>query len=292
MCGGRSRVKERGKMDGLRELQLTELGILKEVLALFREYGIRYYALGGTMLGAVRHRGFIPWDDDIDIGLPREDYDRFYRLRDKLPEHLRYQVYPDDASYPYYIARVVDDSVVVRSDRTEIEEVTPAWIDVFPLDGLPDGKLARKLHEANIMLTRTLFQVSRFDDVVNTKRTNRPWREKAFIAFAKAVPLQKLVRRDRAFRAFDRTLRRAPYSRSKYNINAMGAYRLREAFDKSVFGEGAAYPFEDIEICGPADYESYLTQLYGDWRTPADKSHHSVVEVTRAGEGSQGQEEA
>ena len=268
-------------MDALRELQLTELDILKDVLSLFDKFGIRYYALGGTMLGAVRHQGFIPWDDDIDIGLPREDYDRFYHLRDHLPAHLRYQVYPDDASYPYYIARIVDDRVIVRSDRTEIDEITPAWIDVFPLDGLPKGSLARKFHEANIMLSRTIFQVSRFDDVVNTKRTNRPFQEKAFIAFAKAVPLQKLLKREKAFQAFDRTLRHCAYAGSDCNINAMGAYRLREAFPKTVFGDGAFYPFEDIQIRGPVDYEAYLTQLYGDWKTPADMGHHGQIEIVR-----------
>ena len=64
----------------------------------------------------------------------------------------------------------------------------------------------------------------------------------------------------------------------------MGAYKLREAFEKQVFGEGALYNFEDIQICGPQNYDAYLTQLYGDWRTPADMSHHSIVEIVKTDE--------
>ena len=271
-------------MDGLRELQLTELNILKELLPIFEKNHITYYALGGTMLGAVRHHGFIPWDDDIDIGLPREDYERFSQLRDQLPAHLEYQSYPDMPTYPYYISRVVDHRIKVRSDRTENDEVAPAWVDIFPLDGLPNRKLSRKLHEKRILLSRMMFQISRFNDVVNTKRTNRPAVERVIIWCSKNFHLQALLSKKLAYKAFDHTLKHCPYAQSNYNINAMGAYKLREAFDKRVFGDGAVYSFEDIQIRGPEDYETYLTQLYGDWRTPADLSHHSVVEITRTNE--------
>ena len=168
-------------MDKLRELQLAELGILKETLKLLKENNISYFALGGTMLGAVRHHGFIPWDDDIDIGIPREDYERFYQLRDQIPTHLIFQSYPDDPSYPYSIARIVDWRILAKSDRTEIAEVTPAWIDVFPLDGLPNHAFLRKIHEKRILFSRMLFQLSRCDEVVNTKRSNRPKYEKVII---------------------------------------------------------------------------------------------------------------
>ena len=269
-------------MDGLRELQLIELSILKETIALLERNSITYFALGGTMLGAVRHKGFVPWDDDIDIGIPREDYERLYRIRGQFPPYLRFLSFQTDNAYPYYITRIVDDRIMVRSDRTEIDELTPAWIDVFPLDGLPNRTLPRKIHEKAILFSRMLFQISRFDEVVNTKRTNRPRSEKAIIWCAKRFHLQKLLGKDRAFRTLDRTLKRCSYNTSDYNVNAMGAYKLREAFDKKIFGGGAFYDFEDIKIRGPVDYETYLTQLYGDWRTPADLSHHSVVEIIPA----------
>ena len=269
-------------MDGLRELQLTELSILKEVLALFREHDIPYYALGGTMLGAVRHQGFIPWDDDIDIGVPREDYERLISLRTQLPPHLQLTSYTEDPTYEKYFIRIVDKKIAVRSNRTVTEMTIPAWIDIFPLDGLPNGQLARRLHEKRILLSRMIFNLSRFDEIVDTRRSNRPPLEKALVWCAKTFPLQKLVSWEAGYRLMDRTLKSCPYASSNYNVNAMGAYRMREAFDKKVFGEGALYPFEDIQIRGAVDYEAYLTQLYGDWRTPADMGHHSIVEIVRA----------
>ena len=266
-------------MDHLRELQLAELDILKSVLMFFEKHDIRYYALGGTMLGAVRHNGFIPWDDDIDIGVPREDYERLAGLADRLPQHLKYASFENDREYPYYFARFVDERITVRSTRAEIDELTPAWIDVFPLDGMPNGVILRKLHGMAVLMARMLFQISRFDRIVNVKRSNRPALEKAIIWCTKTFHLQKLAGKERSFRLLDKTLKLFPYADSNFNVNAMGAYKLREMFDKRVFGSGALYAFEDIKIRGPEDYEAYLTQMYGDWRTPADVTHHEVAEI-------------
>lgn len=268
-------------MDNLRELQLMELEILKEVITLFERNNIRYFALGGTMLGAVRHKGFIPWDDDIDIGVPREDYERLEAACKELPEHLKFHHCKNDADFIYYFSRVENASIQVHSDRAEKEEITSAWIDIFPLDGMPNSALARTIHSQRILIDRALFQISRFDRIVDLRKSNRPTFEKVVIRFARNASLQKLLDNNYTFRILDRTLRKHPYSKSNYNINAMGAYKLREMFNKRVFGDGAMYSFEDIQIRGPQDYEAYLTQLYGDWRTPADFSHHSVVAITK-----------
>lgn len=267
-------------MDNIRKLQLTELNILKEVLKVFDENNIPYFALGGTMLGAVRHHGFIPWDDDIDIGVPREDYDRLHALAIQFPSYLKYCSYQNDSSYPYYFSRIEDNRILVRSDRTEIDELTPAWIDIFPLDGMPNTVLFRKLHSYGILIARMLFQISRFDLIVNTKRTNRPISEKIIIRLVKMLHAQKWVSCRASFYILDKLLNRFPYSGSDYQINAMGAYKLREMFNKEVFGNGQLYQFEDVQIRGPINYEMYLSQLYGDWRTPADFSHHEVVAIT------------
>lgn len=267
-------------MENLRALQLFELDILKEVLKVFESNNIPYFALGGTMLGAVRHEGFIPWDDDIDIGVPREDYERLAGLFSGLPRHLYFRSYKNDKSYAYYFCRIEDNRVRVNSQKTLQGEILPAWIDIFPLDGMPDKAFLKKLHEWRILACRDLFQVSRFENIVDIHKKKRSPPERAIIWIIKNLKLQKLINNQLAFTIIDRALKSSPYSASKYNINAMGAYKLREMFDKKVFGDGAMYHFEDIQIRGPVDYEAYLTQLYGDWRTPADLTHHEVVEIT------------
>ena len=258
-----------------------ELDILKELLVLFEKNHISYFALGGTMLGAVRHKGFIPWDDDIDIGVPREDYERLPDICSQLPAHLKFVSYGNDPSYPYYISRVVNEQIIVYSDRTETYQYTGAWVDIFPLDGMPRQKVFRALHSFRILFDRMLFNLSRFTDTVNTKRKNRPFHEKAIIGFARLTHIHRLIGKQFAFNRLDKTLKKTPYKGAYYNINALGTYKLREMFNKKVFGNGAFYAFEDIRIRGPLHYNAYLTQMYGDWKTPADFTHHSVVSIKK-----------
>jgi len=93
----------------LRKLQLVELDILKEFLRICEKYHLRYYALGGTLLGAVRHEGFIPWDDDIDVGMPRPDFRRFEKIVEKeLPEYLHYCSFKKTKGYNHYVPRITD----------------------------------------------------------------------------------------------------------------------------------------------------------------------------------------
>ena len=91
----------------LRDIQLEELNILREFCRVCEALNLRYYLTAGTLLGAVRHRGFIPWDDDIDIAMPREDYDRLSRhWREVLSPGYTYQDYRSEPNFPYYFAKV------------------------------------------------------------------------------------------------------------------------------------------------------------------------------------------
>ena len=267
-------------MDNLRELQLLELDILKEVLKLFEEHRIPYFALGGTMLGAVRHKGFIPWDDDIDIGVPREHFERLSEICKELPDYLHFQTAEADSRYLHYFAKVENSAIEIHSNRSLYGETEPAWIDVFPLDGMPNKPWLRRLHGWNILAARALFVIARFDEIANIARENRPKSERTMMWIAKTFKLQFLLGKRATYLLLDKTLKRFPYLSSDYNINAMGAYKLKELFNKKVFGDGRLYPFEDIQIRGPQDYETYLTQLYGDWRKPQDFEHHKVTKIT------------
>ena len=99
----------------LNDTQNYILHLLEEVLRVLDELEIPYYMQGGTMLGAIRHKGFIPWDDDVDLGIPRGDYERLLRLvQERLPENLQLQTYDDETEHHYYFARIVDKRYQIR----------------------------------------------------------------------------------------------------------------------------------------------------------------------------------
>ena len=268
----------------LRKLQLLELDMLKEVLAVCGRHGIPYYALGGTLLGAVRHRGFIPWDDDIDIGIPRPDYERFLSFAEKeLPAHLHPVWFERQSGdeRPVYACQVRDDRYEVIQHIANEPIRTNLWIDIFPLDGMPDGKIARKIHSFRLLYRRARIQFSMFDRNVHQHRTNRPWYERAAIRFFRATGFGSRSSPFKMMEKMDRALKKYPYGQCGWLVNFMGAWKLKEMFRKSVYGDGADYPFEDLAIRGPADADAVLTQMYGNYMEPVrdpeeQKKHHGM----------------
>ena len=265
----------------IRKLQLLELEMLKEVLRICREHQLTYYALGGTLLGAVRHKGFIPWDDDIDIGIPRPDYEKFLKIAaDELPDHLQVDYFKtEDRSLvkrPSYACKIRNLNVDVIERIANIPNRTKAWIDIFPLDGVPGNWLLRKIHSFRMLYRRMRIQFSMFDENVHTMRSNRPWYEKALIKFYRITrvgrnsdPYDMMYRMDEALTRYD-------YDSCSYLINFMGAWKLKELFPKSVYGDGKEYPFEDLLITGPADADYVLKQMYGDYMTPPPDSENTA----------------
>lgn len=264
----------------MNSLQRAETEILKNVAAYMEENGYRYVALGGTLLGAVRHKGFIPWDDDIDIGLPREDYDRFLEQARKTfdgknsPYELQNAAFTD--GYIYYFSRVIDRSVRLTDRSATVEKEQFAWIDIFPLDGMPGG-VKGKIHKFRLLKARMEYQYARFDELVNVNLRHRPWHERLLIGAGKAFRLQKVFRTDKTFRKLDKLLKKYPYASSPYAVNFMGAGKFREMHEKSVYDARATYPFEDMTIKSVKDYDKWLTQMYGDYMTPPaeeDRNKH------------------
>lgn len=264
----------------LRDLQLAELEVLKEFLRICKKYRLRYYMLGGTLLGAVRHKGFIPWDDDIDIGMPRPDFIRFERIvKKELPDHLNYYSYKKDQGYRYYVPRLTDSRVKVIDTSAAVHTEKEAWIDIFPLDGMPGNKLARKFHCFRLLIARAKVNYSMFSTNIDLKKTSRPFYEKALISFGRVFPVEKIFKTSRELAHLDRLMQKYPYDSSPYLINFMGIHKLKEMFHKKYYGKGAFYEFEGLKLKGPADYDHVLRQMYGEYWNPPDKeemNHHNT----------------
>lgn len=145
-----SYIKQKAVMAeyNIRELQLRILETLKAVDNVCREHNLRYYIWAGTMIGAVRHKGFIPWDDDLDIAMPRPDYDRLIEhAAEWLPKPYEMVCAENDGVYPLPFAKIQDaDTTLI--ERMHLKYLGGIYLDVFPIDGVPEGAVARKLHFA------------------------------------------------------------------------------------------------------------------------------------------------
>ena len=258
-------------MSNLRKLQLMELDILKQVTEICKRHGLRYFLLGGTFLGAVRHQGFIPWDDDIDIGMPRADFEKFCKLAEGLSKPLGFVSYKNNKEHIYFHPRVYKfNSKVI--DRSGVEEKeTYAWIDVFPLDGMPGNNLVRKLHGFRLLFLRLLFMYSQFDKIVNVNLKNRVWYERVLIAIGKVIKFDKILNTHKIMAKIDKTMQTYDYETSAYVGNFMGAYKMKEVFPKKYYEETAEYEFEGLLCPAPKDYDAVLSQMYGDYMTPPAK---------------------
>lgn len=257
----------------LRELQLVELEILREFVRLCLANGLRYYLAYGTLLGAVRHRGFIPWDDDIDVAMPREDYERFAAIcRAGLPGALRWQSYATESEYPVWFGKLIREDTVLRQAMSEHLPISQSvFIDVFPLDGLAGRRL-------EVLVQRGIVRLSRLRLGVALKRTPL---NRFLVQSTRIVPHRVVVA------LVDAMAGRYPSRRATRWLCGGGPYgHARQSFPSHWFGTGTELVFEDMVVVGPACWDEILTQLYGDYRTPPPKSsqvsHHEVTEVRLA----------
>ncbi len=244
---------------------MTELAMYKEIVKICDRHGLTYFLSAGTFLGAVRHEGFIPWDDDMDMRMPRPDYEKLIRyLKKELPEPyiIRSHVFEKDVHR--YFARVENTRVKFRRTHTKNEQLTNAWIDIFPLDGMPENKLHAKLRKIHLLYRKMLMQISVFDEIVDVSK-KRPLSEKIIVFLATHTPIQRMLSFDKCWKKLDRALKAYPLSKSKYYMNFMSAYKYKDIIPKDLYGDGAMYKFEDTKFRGPANYDGFLKILYGDY---------------------------
>ena len=265
----------------LRELQLCELQLVKAVLSICERHQLTVFMMGGTFLGAVRHKGFIPWDDDVDLGMSREDYETFLRVApQELPRGYILRHFAKDPDMPYYPAQVVDPSFEILDTSAQIAKTRSAWIDLFPLDGMPKGKMGCFFHKYRLLYLRMMLKFSQFSQVVAVNLAHRPLHERILIAVGKHLHLESRLDTNKRMHLIDRCLKKYPYETASQVVNFMGAYKFREMFPKKIYDSLSEYPFEDLQLLAPSDYDTVLCQMYGDYMTPPpqnEQNKHGTV---------------
>lgn len=282
-------------MAKLNELQQIDLEILSLVIEICERHKLRYYALGGTLLGAVRHKGFIPWDDDVDIAMPRPDYDTFLDVCQKeLPDRYvvqNYRTIPDDPA-PTYMSRIGRKGTSVTYGVASVAKEMPIWIDIFPLDAMPSKKFLRVVHKYRLLYQRLKFQFSSYEFNANIHK-QRPFHEKALMRFREITKIGSNWDSAEILAKTEIIARRYSYDKEDYFVNLFGAYKFKEMFPKSWFKDGVELPFENIKLICPVEYDKVLTQMYGDYMTPPPEEqrtlHHCISDVSVKDDGNGGE---
>ena len=239
----------------IRPLQLHILKILQAVDKVCQEHNLRYYLWAGTMLGAVRHKGFIPWDDDMDIAMPRKDYDTLMaHAHEWLPKPFEAVCAETDPNYPGGFGKIIDASTTLI-EREHSDYLGGIYIDVFPLDGVPSTRFAQKLNCMRYAITdRLIYYVHRnpykhghgFDSLII----------KTIQALFTHKELQAAIRRIRVKYDYDSSKKILDYDDGFSGI-----------MDKSILGEPTPIKFEDCLLMGLEHWDKYLANKYGDYMT-------------------------
>lgn len=245
-------------------MQNVQLNILKEFIGVCDKLNLRYYLIEGSMLGAKRHQGFIPWDDDIDVGMPRKDYEIFCTEANKYLKAPYYLSTIADNNHIWMTAILFDKSRnVVLNNASEAFE-TYAWIDVIPLDGTPANKVMQRLHYYHYFMYRALYQLSHFSKIVNVNR-QRPWYEKMVINIACKIKIENKLNSVKISQKLHTILAKYDFDKCRYVASHISDYKLKEIMPRIWYGNGKKYKFQDTEVMGVSNSQKYLAQLYGDY---------------------------
>ena len=240
--------------------------ILRFVAQFCEQNKIQYYLAWGTLIGAVRHQGFIPWDDDIDIWMPRPDYNRFIQLFKNQPYRFRsMQTEPD---FPLCFGKVCDERY---SAMDEFGKDFGLYVDVFPLDGLPDDDNASQKHIREIRRNEQLWSSQVLTRKLPISR-KMPFKKNLKVIVSRLIhpffPIQRIQKR------FSHLYEKYNWENAERVID----FSTDRIFQKSMFSPAINGIFEGGEYCIPRDYDSVLRMIYGDYMVlpPEEKriSHH------------------
>ena len=232
-----------------------------------RENGVHYSITGGTLLGAVRHGGFIPWDDDVDVFMTRPEYEK---IRELLPDDARFVLFdrrkvPD---YDFIYGRLLDTQTIITESPGTLNAGTGVFLDICIVDGLPKNKLLCSMHIKYMWILTRARLYSRRSVSIN-EPTLMSFKKHGRVGRYCRLIIVKLLRRFTTHnywnRRMEKVVARYPFEKSNYVGNFSTQYGKKEKLKKSVFDSYIDIEFEGCRVMACEQYEKYLVSIYGDY---------------------------
>ena len=250
----------------LTKLHEVEIEILDEFVRICKKNNLDYWLVGGTLLGAVRHKGFIPWDDDIDIGMPRQDYEKFIEIAPKeLDKNYFIHYFNNDRDYYLNFLKVKKKNTLFDEKLIEnIETNKNIWIDIFPYDEVENPN-SKKYIIKNYIYKNTVPIIFYKRGIFTKENLRRPWLRFLYIPFS----YRFLIKNQEKI---------AKSEIKKENCQYLTSYSGSYNFKMETLEKNKIYPLKELEFEGKMykvfnDYDYYLTRIYGDYMQlpPIDK---------------------
>lgn len=252
----------------LRKLQLAELEILKSVTLALDENNIQYYLGFGTLLGAVRHQGFIPWDDDVDLFLPRPDYERFIEMADQILEKPYYLYRDEKKKFPFDRPWLRVESSRLQNVRRNgaALEIRNVQIDISALDGIPESNITRYRLFFCLRILYILWRFANSAEHGVEAEKSRSMAEKIGIWLNEHIKIGKLLSAETLLACINRMRRKYSYEKYDSVYTLVFDYPWKKLIcRKEWFGTGEKAFFEGNAMSVPSNSNAVLRQIYGDY---------------------------
>lgn len=242
----------------LRRLQLLQMDILKELTRVCKKHNFIFYIMNGTCLGAIRHKGFIPWDDDIDAGMYAEDFDELIKCKNDFSKGFFLQTIETDPEFKTMIARIrMDGTTLIEKDRINEDIHQGVFIDIYPLFGYPHNPIKQQIRSWESLLYRLLL-------------AGEPPKNHGRCVANIGKALLNIIPKDKQRQIVDIIHKklRSEERDSKYVafLYGMDVHLFSTIkYERSWFGKPTMVNFEDMILPAPTDYDSYLKIRYNDY---------------------------
>lgn len=256
----------------IKQIHNEELNLLKYFISLCDSYHLKYFLIYGTMLGAVRHEGFIPWDDDIDVCMPRDDYCKLIELikNEKVIESTYCFTGVELNNATNLFLKLINKNIEIK-EKVEVDKYL--WLDIFVLDGLPSKEERAKKYMRKMFIMEQLYNVKiiKFKNLLKGSKTL-----KRRIIKLITKPFMFFVNKDFLAKKILRNSQKYNYNDSKYVSTLLGLTPNKNFYEKRLFEELSNYNFEDIHVSSMKNYDEYLTITYGDYmKLPPEEKRYT-----------------